>query len=39
VENVLEGALKMDKQDFIGKIEGFLIQGLSGKPSPLPAVL
>ena len=37
VENFLEGALKMDKQDFIRKMEGFSIQGLSGKPSLLPA--
>ena len=30
VENFLEGALKTDTQDFIGKMEGFAVQGVKG---------
>ena len=29
-ENFLQGTFKINKQDFIGKMEGFSIQGLSG---------
>jgi hypothetical protein len=31
VENFLEGVLKTDTQDFLGKMEGFAIQGIQGK--------
>jgi hypothetical protein len=30
VEDFLEGAMKMDMQDFIGKMEGFAVQGVKG---------
>ena len=30
VENFLEHALKTDEQDFVGKMEGFAIQGVKG---------
>lgn len=30
VEDFLESALKTDEQDFIGKMEGFAIQGVKG---------
>jgi hypothetical protein len=30
VENFLEGALKTDTQDFLGKMEGFAVQGVRG---------
>jgi hypothetical protein len=30
VENFLEGALKTDTQDFLGRMEGFAIQGVKG---------
>ena len=30
VEDFLESALKTDSQDFIGKIEGFAVQGIKG---------
>lgn len=29
-ENFLEGALKIDTQDFLGKMEGFAIAGVKG---------
>jgi hypothetical protein len=30
VDNFLEGAMKIDTQDFVGKMEGFAIQGVKG---------
>ena len=30
VDNFLEGALRTDTQDFLGKMEGFTIQGVKG---------
>jgi hypothetical protein len=30
VENFLEGVLKTDPQDFLGKMEGFTVQGVKG---------
>ncbi|KAG6855514.1 hypothetical protein H0H87_001791 [Tephrocybe sp. NHM501043] len=30
VENVLEGAMRMDTQDFLGKMEGFAVTGVQG---------
>jgi hypothetical protein len=30
VENFLEGALKTDTQDFLGRMEGFAVQGVKG---------
>jgi hypothetical protein len=30
VDDFLEGALKTDTQDFLGKMEGFVIQGVRG---------
>jgi len=30
IENFLEGAMKMDTQHFIGKMEGFAVQGVKG---------
>jgi hypothetical protein len=30
IENFLEGAMKTDTQDFLGKMEGFAIQGVRG---------
>jgi hypothetical protein len=32
VENFLEGVMKTHTQDFLGKMEGFAIQGIQGKP-------
>jgi hypothetical protein len=30
VENFLDGAMKIDTQDFLAKMEGFAIQGIKG---------
>jgi len=30
IENFLEGVMKMDTQDFVGKMEGFAVQGIKG---------
>lgn len=30
VENFLEGVIKTDTQDFLGKMEGFAVQGVKG---------
>jgi hypothetical protein len=31
VEHFLEGVMKTDTQDFLGKMEGFAVQGIQGK--------
>jgi hypothetical protein len=30
VENFLEGVMRTDTQDFLGKMEGFAVQGIQG---------
>jgi hypothetical protein len=30
VENFLEGVMRTDTQDFLGKMEGFVVQGIQG---------
>jgi hypothetical protein len=30
VENFLEGVMRTDTQDFLGKMEGFTVQGIQG---------
>jgi hypothetical protein len=32
IGNFLKGVMKTDIQDFLGKMEGFAIQGIQGKP-------
>lgn len=35
VEHFLEGVMKSDPQDFLGKMEGFAVQGVKGWPTVL----
>ena len=30
IENFLEGVMRTDTQDFLGKMEGFAVQGIQG---------